>query len=313
MNTSTVSVSVVVNVFNEAHNIGPMLDGLVAQSYDDFEVVLVDDGSSDDTRDRAAGYDTRLNLRMYWRPHEGLQAARAFGVAASRGDICVILDADQLIPEDCIAKFVAAFRDERVGAVGARRVSWGDGWVVTGRRVISDATWRLRSDPAGDLRWATGGACAYRAAALDQVGGLASTRHTAEDLDISWRLQDAGWRVVARDDIVIQHRDPRTLRELWRWSAAQGETVSQTFISHPRRMLDWRFWTRFYPLALALSVLLLPPVGLLGIIATFSWAHVQLRQVSDRWLDRSLAWLVFTVQNAAWSVGFARALLRGDR
>src|SRR6266536_6064893 len=104
-------VSVVIPAYNAASTIGQTLDSVFSQTFRDFEVVVVDDGSTDQTRDVVAGYGDRI--RVLSKVNEAKPAAtRNLGVHAARGDLVAFLDADDWWREDKLERQVAMF-DER--------------------------------------------------------------------------------------------------------------------------------------------------------------------------------------------------------
>lgn len=93
-------ISVIVPVYNTESYLSDCLDRLLAQSFEDFEALLVDDGSTDGSCTVAAAYearDVRVHL-LHSRWNSGAAAARNFGMQASRGKYIVFLDPDDLIP-----------------------------------------------------------------------------------------------------------------------------------------------------------------------------------------------------------------------
>jgi hypothetical protein len=98
-------VSVIIAVYNGGRYLAATLESVFAQTYPDFEVVVVDDGSTDDSRDRAAAFGARVTL--LGREHEGLGAARNAGLAQARGDYIAFLDADDLWDPEYLTRQVA--------------------------------------------------------------------------------------------------------------------------------------------------------------------------------------------------------------
>lgn len=105
-------VSIVVPCFNHAQFLGEAIDSILVQSFEDFEIIVVDDGSTDDTSKVAQSYD---KVRYIRQENQGLAAARNAGLRASYGSYLVFLDADdRLLPQalqaglDCFATFPAA-------------------------------------------------------------------------------------------------------------------------------------------------------------------------------------------------------------
>jgi len=109
-----VSVSLVIATFNHARFVGEALDSALAQTLRAVEVVVVDDGSTDDTPAVLARYDGRILVIR--QPNRGLAAARNAGLAASRGTYVTFLDADDVLMPTKLAEQVAVL--ERAPAVG---------------------------------------------------------------------------------------------------------------------------------------------------------------------------------------------------
>src|SRR5918998_6058271 len=90
-------VSVVIPCYNQAHFLGEAIESVLAQSYPNFEIIVVDDGSTDDTSEVAGSYP---KVRLVRQENQGLSGARNAGLARSEGEYVVFLDADdRLLPE----------------------------------------------------------------------------------------------------------------------------------------------------------------------------------------------------------------------
>jgi CTP:molybdopterin cytidylyltransferase MocA len=103
-------VSILINNWNYAGYVGQAIESALAQSYPDVEVVVVDDGSTDNSRSVLARYADRVTLIMQERG--GQPAAAAAGLAASRGDIVMFLDADDFLEPEAAARVAAAWADD---------------------------------------------------------------------------------------------------------------------------------------------------------------------------------------------------------
>ena len=102
-------VSVVIPTYNNAHYIGEALDSVLAQGFTDFEIVVVDDGSTDDTERVVAAYGGRI--RYHWQANGGLAVARNTGMRLSRGEFLTYLDADDVWERDNL-RFKVALLDQ---------------------------------------------------------------------------------------------------------------------------------------------------------------------------------------------------------
>lgn len=96
----TPTISVIIPTYNRSRNLRHCLESLTWQTEKAFEVLICDDGSSDDTREVALSYQNRLNLRYRWQEDLGFRAAEArnLGLQSARGKLIVFLDSDLVIP-----------------------------------------------------------------------------------------------------------------------------------------------------------------------------------------------------------------------
>ena len=117
-------VSVVITTYNTGRYLPETLESVFAQSYPAAEVIVVDDGSSDDSVARAREFGDRI--RLIARPHAGLGPARDAGIAASTGDFLAFLDSDDLwAPEALAVQLDVAARHPASGLIVADGVGFG--------------------------------------------------------------------------------------------------------------------------------------------------------------------------------------------
>lgn len=109
------SVTVVIPCFNGAAFLGAAIDSVLAQSLTPLEVIVVDDGSTDDSPSIAESFGSAV--RLYREPNRGVSAARNVGIAAAQGEYLVFLDADDLLHPDALKTLCSAIEDERPVAV----------------------------------------------------------------------------------------------------------------------------------------------------------------------------------------------------
>ncbi|MFP4185693.1 MAG: glycosyltransferase [Thermoplasmata archaeon] len=305
------SVSVVINVYNEEENIEDCLSSLEKQSLSGFELVVVDDGSTDDTMKIVEEFRDNFEMKTFRTEHVGIKKARRKGVEESSGDVVVIVDADEILEPDFLENLVEPFDDDEVGAVGGRLRSEGEGWVTDAYGALNEAFYVLRAE-GGEADWIQGGCSAYRREALEEVGGLAREKVSA-DKDVSWKLRDEGWKVVLEDEAVAYHRDPQTLDSVMKREFGIG-LREYSLISKHKNRFGWKEFSRFFPLSvflfLGLSLLHVYFLGfiLLGVVGSFGMVSYLLVRHTER-SNVVQAWVVLNLINLSWSLGFLKGLL----
>ena len=111
-------VSVVIPAYNEEEYIGPCLESLAWQETKyPFEVLLIDNNSTDKTVKIAQGFKKKLNIRIINEPVQGRGMARYRGFEEAQGDVIFSTDADTILPQDWIERFMKYFEDADVVAV----------------------------------------------------------------------------------------------------------------------------------------------------------------------------------------------------
>lgn len=133
-------VSVLIPCYNAGQYLGAALDSVLAQTYPDYEIIVVDDGSEDNTPAVAASYG---GVRYVYKPHSGVSAARNLAIANARGEFVAFLDADDLWTPDKLEKQVAyldSHPDCQLVFTGAQNFFQGSPEIMSARqRQLYDA------------------------------------------------------------------------------------------------------------------------------------------------------------------------------
>jgi GT2 family glycosyltransferase len=218
-----VSVAVVIPNWNGVALLPACLDALRAQTYRDHSVVVVDNGSHDDSLAVLARYPEVRVLRFG--RNRGFGAATNAGIRATASPYVATLNNDAIPGAGWLAALVAAAeRDPAVGMCASRMVFAGQPDVLNSCGIALDRTgiaWDLLGgEPVGADRDLTepfgpcAGAALYRRAMLDAVG-LFEERFFAylEDVDLAWRARRAGWRCRYVADAEVAHHHSATAGE----------------------------------------------------------------------------------------------------
>ncbi|MBW3519080.1 glycosyltransferase family 2 protein [Flavobacterium sp. NKUCC04_CG] len=111
--------SFVIPIYNRPDEMDELLESLSCQSYtSDFEVVVVEDGSTIDCKDVIAKYKERLNIAYFYKKNSGPGDSRNFGMRQAQGDYFIILDSDCIVPQQYLSKVDAYLKEEYVSCYG---------------------------------------------------------------------------------------------------------------------------------------------------------------------------------------------------
>jgi GT2 family glycosyltransferase len=208
-------ISVVVCTHNGERTLGQCLERAGELAYPDFELIVVDDGSSDGSADIARARGATLVQTE----HRGLSFARNAGIARATGEIVAFLD-DDAYPDSDWLRYVAASLgpDAHAGTGGPNLPPEDDGW-------IADC---VAAAPGGPIHvlisdreaeHVPGCNMAFRKSALEEIGGFDERfRVAGDDVDICWRLQESGRTLGFSAGAVVMHRRRDTV---WRYLKQQ--------------------------------------------------------------------------------------------
>jgi cellulose synthase/poly-beta-1,6-N-acetylglucosamine synthase-like glycosyltransferase/peptidoglycan/xylan/chitin deacetylase (PgdA/CDA1 family)/spore germination protein YaaH len=219
-------VSVVIPAYNEEKVIAITVEKILASDYADIQVIVVDDGSKDDTSQvlkKAFGNDPRVTIVTI--PNGGKANALNIGLAQASGEILVALDADTLFGIDTISRLARWFSDPLVGAVAGNakvgnRINTITRWQAL-EYIVAQNLERRALAALGTLTVVPGAVGAWRRSVLNQLGGFPLDT-LAEDQDLTIAVQRAGFRVLFDSSAIAWTEAPTTFRGLarqrFRWA-----------------------------------------------------------------------------------------------
>ena len=211
--------SVVVCSYNGSRTINSCLKNLLALDYPDYEVIVVDDGSTDRTAAIVEQYPVRL-LRS---PNEGLSSARNRGLKAATGEYVVYLDDDAYPNRMWLRYLELAFRKGDYAAVGGPNI------VPPDDEPIAQCVARAPGGPIHVLLSDTeaehipGCNMAFERSALLKVGGFdPQFRIAGDDVDLCWRIMDEGWKIGFHPGAMVWHHRRNSVRAYLRQQRNYG-------------------------------------------------------------------------------------------
>ncbi len=221
------AVSVIVPAYNEARVINATIRSLLGQVYaGPFEIVVVDDGSPDDTSDVVrAAYEGHPQVTLHRKSNGGKASALNYGIARARGEIVVGLDADTVFTPGTLAALVAPLERPEVGAVAGNakvgnRVNLVTRWQAL-EYVTSQNLDRRALSLFNAITVVPGAVGAWRKSVVVELGGF-SDDTLAEDQDLTITVRRAGHVIAYADRAIAYTEAPDTVRTLarqrFRWS-----------------------------------------------------------------------------------------------
>ena len=252
---STPPVSVIVPCFNEQDNAEETLLAAMALDLPEFEVIAVNDGSADGTAailDSLAARHSRLRV-VHLARNQGKALALQAGALLARYEILLCIDGDAVLDRHSARWMLRHFvADPKMAAVTGnpriRNRSTLLGRVQIGEFSSMVGMIKRAQQNFGPIFTVSGVISAFRRSALHEVGYWSPNMLT-EDIDISWKLQRAGWRVVFEPHALVWILTPETVKGLWKQRLRWAMGGAQVFFGNRGVMLH-RDQSQLWPLYL---------------------------------------------------------------
>jgi cellulose synthase/poly-beta-1,6-N-acetylglucosamine synthase-like glycosyltransferase/peptidoglycan/xylan/chitin deacetylase (PgdA/CDA1 family)/spore germination protein YaaH len=280
------SVSVIIPAFNEEKVIGATVERILASDHPNLEVVVIDDGSQDDTAGivtRGFGSDARVQLLRI--ANGGKANALNVALSHARGDVVVALDADTQFDTDTISRLVRWFDDSEVGAVAGNakvgnRINTITRWQAL-EYIVSQNLERRALAALDTLTVVPGAVGAWRRSVLEELGGFTANT-LAEDQDLTIAVQRAGHRVLFDASAIAWTEAPASVRgfakQRFRWAFGTLQCL-------------WKYRAlTFNPRYGALGLVALPQAWMFQIFLT-ALAPIADLMLIWQLLSQTIAWL----------------------
>lgn len=235
-------VSILVPCYNEEKVIKASLESLINQKYPNYEILVIDDGSSDDTYLIAKNLefnDGKVKLKAYTKPNSGKADALNFGIEKAKGELFLAVDADSKISPDSLELMVGYFEDQKIAAVaGSVYVTNGDNiWTklqaleyIQGLNLVRNgqAFFKLVNIIPGPIGM-------FRKSAVKAIGKYTDDTY-AEDCDLTLRLIEAGYKIDYEIDAVSYTEAPESLLDLLKQRYRWTRGILQSILKHKRKL-----------------------------------------------------------------------------
>ncbi|HLH63580.1 MAG TPA: glycosyltransferase [Ktedonobacteraceae bacterium] len=213
-------ISVIVCSYNGQRTLRDCLEGLLKLEYPDYEIILVNDGSTDLT----AAIGEEYGVRVITTANNGLSKARNTGLEAATGEIVAYIDDDARPDPHWLTYLAATFmRSEYAGVGGPNIAPPGDG-------LIADCVANAPGGPVHVLlsdqeaEHIPGCNMAFRKSHLQAIGGFdPQFRIAGDDVDVCWRLQQCSWKLGFNPAAMVWHHRRNSVRTYWKQQKNYGK------------------------------------------------------------------------------------------
>lgn len=226
-------ISLVIPTHNRMSLLRRCLEAAVRQEYPDYEAIVVDDGSTDETGSMVQQEFPQVQL-IRQEPNRGPAAARNRGIEAASGAIIAFTDDDCLLPLNFLSRLAEGYRKYPDAAGVGGYLEAPDDLMRTNPFARYEAYVTRRVYHAGSEEYLGGFECpaggtnsmSYRASVLREIGGFDESFPYAagEDADLKWRIVQQGYRLLYVP-VKVVHMQPYTLRAFWRQQQRHGRGV----------------------------------------------------------------------------------------
>ncbi|MBF0511364.1 MAG: glycosyltransferase [Candidatus Omnitrophica bacterium] len=291
---SPISVSVIIPAYNASATIGQTLEALSRQIYPDpIEVIVVDDGSLDTTKDVVTSFPT---VRYVRQNNAGPASARNCGASLAQGEYLVFTDSDCIPHEDWISELMKGFVRQEVGVVAgsygiANRAS------ILARCVYKEILWRhVHLMPDYPNAFGSYNFCVKKSV-FEAVGGFNTAyRHASgEDNDLSYKIRKS-WRIFFNRKALVDHYHPTQIFRYLKEQFRHGFWRVKMYNDHPTMMAGdgYTFWKDMIEL----------PLGVWWLVAS-CFCFTVLNKIF------LLAWGLFLLFEMIWAFVMTSALFEG--
>lgn len=314
--------SVIIPVYNRPNEVDELLNSLLKQTFSNFEVLIIEDGSEEKCEAIVEGYQSQLDIKYFYKPNSGQGFSRNFGFEKALGDYFVVFDSDCLIPQDYFERVETHLNNEPLDAFG------GPDRAHSSFTPMQKAISYSMTSP-----FTTGGIRGNKAhtgvfhprsfnmgiskEVFEKTKGYKITR-MGEDIELSLRIIENGFKTGLIPEAFVYHKRRTSLKQFFKQLHFFGRARVNIKRFYPKELKLVHLLPLFFVLGLAvwvLSYFLFYNIFLLGtsLLSVFSFAILVDATIKNRsiWIGVLSVATSFT-QLSAYGIGmFQESLRRG--
>lgn len=230
------SYSIIIPVYNRPAEVRELLDSLALQTYRDFEVLIVEDGSAIRCEEVVKEYEDRLTVRYFFKPNSGRSLTRNYGMERAEGNYLIFFDSDCIIPEDYFQKVTGYLEKTKADCFGGPDRAH-ESFSLMQKAISYSMTSFLTT---GGIRGSKKGLEKFVPRTFNmgfsrnvylRAGGFKDM--FGEDIDLSTRIRKAGFTVELFPDAYVYHKRRVSLTSFYRQVYVFGMARVDLYQMHP--------------------------------------------------------------------------------
>lgn len=274
MDQQHVKYSVIIPVYNRPQEVDEILKSLVLQSYKNFEVLIVEDGSVDRSDSIVDIYRQQLSIQYFFKPNTGPGPSRNYGFEKARGEFFVVFDSDCIIPPhyfEAVEKRMQVNKIDAWGGPDRGHANFSNVQQAMGITMSSFFTTGGIRGGKKHVGWFQPRSfnMGISRKVFEVTGGFKFDR-LAEDIELSIRIKEANFKSVLIPEAFVFHKRRATLGQFYRQVFNFGRGRVLVGRKHPRQIK----LTHWFPSCFVVGIFIMPFLLILSPILFNSWLSV---------------------------------------
>ena len=232
--------SIIVPLYNRPVEIKEMLSSLLDQTYKEFEVIIVEDGSKNKAEHIVDKFKDKLDIQYFFKENEGQGFARNYGFERAKGDFFIVFDSDIIVPEDYLLKVIEGIEKDKLEAFG------GPDAAHSSFTAIQKAISYSMTSPftTGGIRGNKKHVGQFHPRSFnlgvsrevwEKTGGFKLSRRS-EDIEFSIRMINAGFKVGLIPEAFVYHKRRTSFAQFYKQTYNFGKGRIDIYCLYPKEL-----------------------------------------------------------------------------
>lgn len=313
-------ISLVIPVYNRPDEIVELLESISQQGDTDFEVIVVEDGSTRTCKEEIAPFADKFKLQYFFKENSGPGPSRNYGVQHASGDYVIVLDSDCILPADYMRVVRQHLDNEQIDAFGGPDKAHAS--FTTLQKAINYSMTSFLT--TGGIRGGMKNVNKFhprsfnmgvRTEVWNKLGGFSQMRY-GEDIDFSIRLKEAGYKVVLMPDAWVWHKRRNTLKSFFSQVFHFGQARICLYRLHPDTLKLVHLFPSAFVVGVVLLLLAAPftyALSLIPIVLLALLLFLDSLRLNKSFKVAALSIVTAFTQQFGYGLGFLREMVRGKK